>query len=183
MPKTRFALLVPGLASAALGCAAQRAPAPAAAAGHAGHGYALLHELMGNEKDVSKLLLIKDEPKPFEQVIDEISDVAGEAHEQLEALADAAPPVDLRDTGLPTAERRARDAIADMRQKQLLAASGRELELELLLSQNEALVYAIGLTDALARSESNRERLAFVRALRHDVTRLQSDVVGLLRKR
>jgi hypothetical protein len=179
----RCSAIAAGLAIAMLGCAAHPAPGPPPAKGRSGHGWALLHELLGNEKDVAKLLVIKQAPKPLEQTIDAISDLAREAYARLDELADAAPAVDLTDTGLPADERRARDAIAAMRRDQLLAASGRDLEIEMLLSQNEALVYAIGLTDTLSRSESNGERLAFVRALHEDVTRLQREVLGLLRKR
>jgi len=177
----RSAWLLAVVAIAAVGCAARRAPPPAT--GHVRRGYALLHELLGNEKDVSKLLLVKDVPKPVKQTIDAISDVAGKGKDRLEELAGAPPPIDLDDTGLPADEQRAREAIADLRKHRLLAATGRALEVELLVSQNEALVYAIGLTETLARSEPNAERLAFVRALHEDVARLQRDVLGLLRPR
>jgi hypothetical protein len=77
---------------------------------------------------------------------------------------------------------RTRKAIAATRQGQLLAASGRELELQLLLTQNEALTYIAHLADTLSRSEPDPARLAFVRELWKDVTRLQEDVLALVRR-
>ena len=77
---------------------------------------------------------------------------------------------------------RTRQAIAATRRDQLLAASGRELELQLLLSQNEALTYMAHLADTLSRSESDPTRLAFVRELWKDLTRLQESVLARLRR-
>lgn len=83
---------------------------------------------------------------------------------------------------LPIEEVRTRQAIAATRQDQLLGASGRELELQLLLIQNEALTYMAHLADTLSRSEPDPARLAFVRELWRDMTRLQEDVLGLIRR-
>jgi len=77
---------------------------------------------------------------------------------------------------------RTRQAIAATRRDQLLAASGRELELQLLLSQNEALTYMAHLADTLSRSESDAARLAFVRELWKELTLLQEDVLALVRR-
>ena len=172
------------LLAALLGCASKGAPSrsPEAPAAASGHGYALLHEILGQERKVSQLLIIKEERKPLETVIDAIAETCGIAYERLGELAAAKPRLDLSDTGLPVEERRTREAIAATRKEQLLAASGRELELQLLLSQNEALTYAAHLADTLARSETDPARLAFVRALWKDLTGLQQDVVALLRR-
>jgi hypothetical protein len=180
----RWASGLPGLlCAAAFGCAgtggeSAREPRPAPS----GHGYALLHELLGQERKVSMLLVIKGEREALERVIDEIAAVSDAAYERLEELAEADPGLNLTDTGLPQEERRTRELIAATRQEQLLEASGRELELQLLLAQNEALVYASHLADALSRSEPDPERLAFVRALWKDLARLQQDVLALIRR-
>jgi len=88
-------------------------------------------------------------------------------------LASADPRLDLTDTGLPIEEVRTRQSIAVTRSAQLLAASGREFELELLLSQNEALTYIGHLADTLSRHEQDPERLAFVRKRWKGVALLQ----------
>jgi hypothetical protein len=144
-------------------------------------GYALLYAILGQERQVSKLLIIKEERDALESVIDAISETCGAAYDRLEALAAQKPQLDLADTGLPAEEVRTRQSIATTRRDQLIAASGAELELQLLLTQNEALTYTTHLADTLARSESDPARLAFVRALWKDLTRLQADVQAMLR--
>ncbi len=174
------------LASAALvgllGCAHAGAPSrPQEVSATSGHGYALLHEILGQEKQVSKLLLIKTERKPLETVIQAIAETCDTAYDRLEDLAAEKPRLDLSDTGLPADEVLTRRAIAGTRRDQLLAASGREFELQLLWSQNEALTYASHLADTLARSETEPARLAFVRALWKDLVRRDEEVQALLR--
>ncbi len=166
-----------------LACASTSAPEhPPAAPVSPGHGYALLYQILGQERQVSKLLIVKEERDALEKVIDAIGETCGTAYDRLEQLARETPPLNLSDTGLPVQELRTREAIAATRRDQLLAASGREFELQLLLSQNEALTYAAHLADTLSRSETDPARLAFVRALWKDLTRLQGDVLALLRR-
>jgi hypothetical protein len=171
------------LIAATTGCAGPgEAARPSNARPASGHGYALLYEILGQERQVSQLLIIKGEREVLEAVIDAIADTCGDAYERLEQLAEQEPKLDLSDTGLPAEEVRTREAIAATRRDLLLAASGRELELQLLLAQNEALTYAAHLADTVARSESHPERLAFARALWKDLTRLLQDVQKLLRR-
>ena len=176
-------LLTLVLLAASIGCASSGEPGPARET-HAssGHGYALLYEMLGQERQVSRLLLIKGERKALETVIQAIAKTCSQAYERLEALAKADPGLDLVDAGLPSEETRTRQAIASTRRDQLLAASGRELELQLLLSQNEALTYMAHLADTLSRSEADPARLAFVRELWKDLTLLQEDVLALVRR-
>jgi hypothetical protein len=165
-----------------LGCAGSDGPSRTQEArASSGHGYALLYGLLDQERQVSKLLVIKGERDQLETIIQAIAETCGEAHARLEKLGKADPGLDLVDTGLPSEEVRTREAIAATRRDQLLAASGRELELQLLLSQNEALTYIAHLADTLSRSESDPARAAFVRELWKDVTRLQEDVLALVR--
>ena len=172
------------LVAATLGCASSRGPTSGTRQAHspAGHGYALLYEILGQERQVKKLLLIKAERDALELVIEAIAGTCDTAYARLEALARADPRLDLADTGLPLEEVRTRQAIAATRREQLLAASGGELELQLLLSQNEALTYMAHLADTLSRSEPDPARLAFVRELWKDVTRLQENVLALVRR-
>ena len=152
------------------------------APGASGHGYALLHEILGQERQVSSLLFIKEERQPLETLIDAIAATCGDAYERLEELAEESPRLDLSDTGLPKEEMQTRTAIAATRRDQLLGVRGREFELQLLWAQNEALTYATHLVDTLARSEADPGRLAFVRALWKDLTRHLADVQALLRR-
>jgi len=179
----RRKILAAVLLAASLGCAGTGAPSrPREAPAASGHGYALLYEILGQERQVSRLLIIKQERQALETVIDAIDETCGAAYERLEELANENPRLDLADTGLPVEEVRTRLAIAATRRDQLLAASGREFELEFLWTQNEALTYAAHLADTLSRSESDPARLAFVRALWKDMARLVQDVQALLRR-
>jgi hypothetical protein len=141
------------------------ASAAAPAGGAARHGYALLFALLAQEKDVAQLLIIKDEKSELGALIEEIAHVTGEAHEELERLAEAPPP-----------------PATAARTKILLAAKGKELELQLLLAQTEALGYLSNLTQVLSRGESDPERLTFLRALWKDLARVHGDAVGMLRR-
>jgi hypothetical protein len=175
-------MLTSALLAVALGCAGAGAPSRPQEAVASGHGYALLYEILGQEREVSNLLIIKEEREALGTVIDAIAKTCGTAYERIEELAEEKPRLDLSDTGLPVEEVRTRQAIAATRRDQLLAASGTEFDLQLLWTQNEALTYAAHLTDTLARSEPDPARLAFVRALWKDLTRLQQDVQNLLHR-
>lgn len=171
------------LLGASIGCASSGAETRTQEVrASSGHGYALLHELLGQERKVSQLLLIKTDRASLGKVIQAIAETCDVAYVRLEALAKADPGLNLVDTGLPVEEVRTRQAIAATRQDQLLAASGRELELQLLLSQNEALTYLAHLADTQSRSESDPTRLAFVRELWKSMTLLQEDVLAQLRR-
>lgn len=173
------------IAALVLGCAGPRQEPPAAAPATPAsrHGYALLYELMSQQKDVSKLLVIKRERDDLQAQIGEIAEVCGAAYERLEQLAEADPSLDLEDAGLPSAEVETRAGIKKTRTQLLLTESGKEFELQLLLAQNEALTYALHLSDVLARAEPDAARLEFVRALWKDLQRAHAGVLALLRSR
>lgn len=166
---------------ALLGCASAE-PLPLPAQPATGHGYALLYEILGQERQIARLLLVKVERDDLEAVVDDIAETCDLAYARLEQLAAEDPGLDLTDTGLPAEERKTRELIAATRRERLLAATGWEFELQLLLTQNEALTYAAHLADALSRTDADPTRLAFVRALWKDLALLQEDVMALLRR-
>jgi len=173
------------LAALVLGCASGSAP-PAAelpASPAPSRGYALLYALMSQEKQLSKLLIIKSEREDFGALVQDIADTCERAHERLEELAEADPSLDLADTGLPAVEIDNRKAIQSARTKQLMAASGEEFEIQLMLAQNEALTYSSNLTEVLARAEPDEARLEFARALWRDLRSLQERLWSLVRSR
>jgi len=101
----------------------------------------LLHELLDEEKNVSKLLIIKRESDDLETLIKTISKSAGRLAETLEHMARQDRSLNLRMTLLPAGEAATRKAIAKTKQDQLLHSSGGRFELQLLLTQAEALNY------------------------------------------
>jgi len=144
------------------------------------HGNALLFGLLGDEKDVSKLLIIKRERAELRDLIRAISETTGRAHAQLEKFAKADRFLNIKDNGLPPAEVEARKTIAKARTKELLTESGKEFEVRLLLSQDEALVYGAHLADAALKGEKNQERAQFLRQLSNDLTNFQQRVTAML---
>jgi hypothetical protein len=144
------------------------------------NGYALLFDLMGDEKDVSKLLIIKKETSELHELIKAIAVRAKVAHEDLETLGKADARLNLKDQGLPAAETATRQSISKMKGRELLAAKGTELELLLLLTQNEALTYGSNLTGLLAASESDAKRKAFLEQLAADLGDLRGRVVKMM---
>jgi hypothetical protein len=125
--------------------------------GQSDRGYALLAELCGDEKDLSKLRFLKRERPELKSLLQEIAETNRVAYETLQRFAKANPALNLKDTGLPAAEVAARKAISKFKEKAILSSKGKELEVELLLDQNEALTYG-SISPASLRS-LNRSRV------------------------
>src|ERR1700694_607743 len=87
--------------------------------GETEHGYALLFDLMGDEKDVAKLRFIKHERPELKELVKEISRTCGEAHKQLQAFGKGDAGLNLKSPGLPAAEVDTRKAIGKTKEKAL----------------------------------------------------------------
>src|SRR6185436_19382267 len=115
------------------------------------------------------LLIIKRERSELKEVSKAISHTAGEAHKQLEKFGKADTSLNLKDKGLPAAETTTRESISKAKAKELLTDKGKDFELKLLLSQNEALGYGEHLALTAAEKETSPERLRFLRNLTRDL--------------
>jgi hypothetical protein len=146
----------------------------------ANHSYALIYDLLGDEKNVSKLLIIKRERLELKEVVKAISQNAGEAHKQLEKFGKADPTLNLKDKGLPTAETAARESISKAKAKELLTEKGKDFELKLLLTQNEALTYGEHLASTAAQKETEPQRRKFLETLARDMGQLRQRVASIL---
>jgi hypothetical protein len=144
------------------------------------HGYALLADLCGDEKDVSKLRFLKRERPELKALLQEIAATNRIAHETLQRFAKADPALNLKDTGLPSTEVAARQAISKFKEHALLSSKGRDLELQLLLDQNEALTYGSHLAQVIAHTESEPRRREFLEQLAAALGRLQKKVLQTL---
>ena len=142
-------------------------------------GYALLFKLLSDEKDVSKLLMIKHENRALHDLIKEISTVAGEAHKSLKDFAKATP-INVEDQQLPAIESAARESISKEKAKQLLGAKGDDFQFRLLLAQNEALTYGRHLAFALAKGEPDPQRREFLESVASRLDQLESRVLKML---
>jgi hypothetical protein len=171
------------LALLQLGCkAVQTSPSavPQSSATNSNYACALLYELLGDEKDVSKLLIIKRERAELNALIKEISDYTGKTHQQLQASAKSDPAINLKETGLPTAELQTRKAIAKTRAKELLTEHGKDFEVLLLLTQNEALTYGAHLAATAAAAETSTTRRQQLQQFSTALAELQKKVVAML---
>ena len=164
------------------GCESPRVrPAGAASAALSPNGgYALLFQLLGDEKDVSKVLIIKRERAELRELVRQIAETSAQAHKKLEAFGRTGPELQLRETGLPAAEVETRESIAKAKAKALLSKGGKDFELVLLLSQQEATSYATHLAATLAKAERDPQRAQFLKQLSSDFAQLHSRVVAML---
>ena len=144
------------------------------------HGYALLADLCGNEKDVSKLRFLKRERPELNTLLREIAATNRVAYEALQKFAKSDRALNLKELGLAAEEVAARKAISDFKQNAILSSKGKELELQLLLDQNEALTYGSQLARVIAQAESDSQRRAFLEQLAASLARLQETVLRML---
>src|SRR6185312_16184076 len=84
------------------------------------NGYALLFDLLSDEKNVSLLHFIKHENPELKTLIGDISRVSGEAYKQIEAFGKADTHLNLKNEGLPLAELAARKSISTQKTRLLL---------------------------------------------------------------
>ncbi len=125
----------------------------------------LLFELMNEEKNVSKLHLIKHDSSDVHHLINEIADSSSVAANRLEEFRKADPSFALDETELPPGEVATRQAIASTKTKSLLFTRGERFQRELLLSQAEAVNYAAHLSLVAAKNDTNPARIAWLRSL------------------
>jgi hypothetical protein len=141
----------------------------------------LLHDLLGQEKNVSKILLIKGVSPGVKQLIKNISAAADTSLKTVESFAPTNVPPDWDRLGLPPGEKAARAAMAKTKEHELLHASGQEFEFLLLMTQSEALGYGTELARAAAENEPEPARARELAAISNELNQLHADVLGLLR--
>jgi hypothetical protein len=140
----------------------------------------LLFDLLGDEQNVSKLLLVKRERAALGDLIKEISARCARAHKQLADFAKADGRLNLKNKGLPAAELKTRESIGKARGMQLLTDKSKDFELHLLLTQDEALTYGSHLAAVTAARETDSTRAKFLQQLSRDLAQLQQKVVAML---
>ena len=140
----------------------------------------LLYDLLGDEKNVSKLLIIKRDRRELHDVIKNISATANAARKSIEKLAREDATLDLKASALPAGEKATRESTSKARAKELLQASGAEFEFKLLLTQAEALGYATHLAKVAAENESSPERAKAFAEISAQMQARHRDVLNLL---
>ena len=140
----------------------------------------LLYDLLNDEKNVNKLLIVKRESKALEELIDEISATAAAGAKKLEQLAAADRTLHLDVMELPSGEAATREAIAKTTTSDLLHVKGPDFEFKLLLTQAEALNYGAHLAKVAAANESRPGSARQFSSLSEQLQRLHDRVVARL---
>jgi hypothetical protein len=125
----------------------------------------LLYDLLGDEKDVSKILIIRRRPARVSRVIKAISKTAGDGQDQIDALAKEDKTLDLHALQLPPGETATRDAIRKTKEHELLFSWGMKFDMNLLLSQTDALDYGSHLAKIAAENSTSPEQVRRFHAL------------------
>ncbi|HWD90912.1 MAG TPA: hypothetical protein VG938_01055 [Verrucomicrobiae bacterium] len=144
------------------------------------NSYSLLHDLLGDEKDVSKLRFIKREDSDVKKLLNKIAAAARKGYLELEAFAKVDPSLRLNDLDLPPGETKTRKDISATTEHQLLHESGERLELDLLLNQVEALRYASHLAKIAAENDFNTDRSQYLLQLGRQMQSLHDETVAQL---
>jgi hypothetical protein len=137
----------------------------------------LLYDLLGNEKNVSKILIVKRNSEELGQLIKAISAAAADGKKQLERLATNDPNLNLHAIQLPQGEKATRDAVAKTEEHELLFSSGKEFEFNLLLTQAEALSYGWHLAKIASENSSLPEEVQTFTAISRGMKNLYDQVV------
>jgi hypothetical protein len=185
-------LLIVGLAAGSLcACANERtsvqktapetAPRADAQIAERNNAASLLANLLGDEKNLSKLLIIKGNTEELGKLVKELSKTAGAGSDQLEKLAKQDKTLDLHAERLPPGEKAAREAESKTSEYRLLHSSGRAFELNVLLTQIQALDYGAHLAKIAADTSSSPEEAREFHALNIQLNNLYDQAVGKLR--
>jgi len=143
---------------------------------------ALLNDLLGDEKNVSKILLIKHHSDDLGKLIKEISATTANGAKMLEDFTKGSA-VDVKRLDLPPGEAAARSAISKAKKHLLLSSKDAEFEFQLLLTQVEALNYGANLALIAAESETDPARARDFLRLSAELRDLHERVVAMLRER
>lgn len=141
----------------------------------------LLYDLLGDEKNLSKLLLVKRESDELERLVKSISSAAGDGAKELERLAETDRSLDLHAMGLPSGEAATREAVAKTKTSLLLHSKGADFEFNLLLTQIEALNYGAHLAKVAAANEAQPGPAREFSELSRLLNALQEQVTARLR--
>ena len=141
----------------------------------------LLYDLLGDEKDVSKILIIRRRPARVSRVIKAISKTAGDGQDQIDALAKEDKTLDLHALQLPPGETATRAAISKTKEHELIFSSGEKFELNLLLTQTDALDYGSHLAKIAAENSSSPEQKSKFHSLDLALNALFQRVVARIR--
>ena len=177
------------LASATFcGCSTDRSTKPEAAPATVSKNQELLNnaasllaDLLKDERNLNKILLIKSHSKELGGLVDAISRAAADGEAQLEVLEQNDPDLTLHAPGLPSGEQAARKAIAKTKEHDLLFSSGDNFAFNLLVTQTDALSYGSHLAEIVAQNVPSGEPARQFHSLATTLDRLLQQVTAQMR--
>jgi hypothetical protein len=140
----------------------------------------LLLDLLNDEKNLGKLLVIKRESRELNQLVKDISAAANAGAKKLGQLAAADRTLHLQAMALPSGEAATRDSISKAKAGELLRAKGAEFEFKILLTQVEALNYGAHLAKVAGENESRPDHAREWLALSEELKQLHERTIALL---
>jgi hypothetical protein len=143
---------------------------------------ALLDDLLNDEKNVSKVLIVKHNSDELGALIKSISETAGSGAKMLEEFSKSAVGIDFKRLDLPPGEAATRKAISKTKEHLLLSSKDEEFQFQLLLTQVEALNYGAHLAMVIADSETDPSRTREFLRLGSQLRELRERVETMLRK-
>ena len=144
-------------------------------------GYSLLYQLLSQESDAAKLLIIKHADAPIADIIKEIASTCDQARKELELFHKNDRHLNLEMPHLPEIEQKTRAAIESTETKQLLFSSGKTFEVRFLFTQAEAMKYAAHLAKVLHDQEADPLRQKFLATVAERCTTLHDRAMRLLK--
>jgi hypothetical protein len=141
----------------------------------------LLYDLLSDEKNLGKILIIKRESDSLHQLVKQISETSRRGARQLEQLAETDRTLHLQAPGLPSGDAATREAEAETKKNQLLHSKGAEFEFKLLLTQTEALSYGAHLAKVAAQNEPRPENARVFSNIQSELEKLYEQVCVELR--
>ncbi len=141
----------------------------------------LLADLLGDEKNVDKLLLIKHNSKALGELIKSISKTADDGDKDLETLARNDKSLNLHALQLPPGEVETRKSIAKTKEHELILGTGEKFQTNLLLTQWDAMDYGSHLAKIAAENSSSPEQEKVFHHLDESMTALMDRVVVAIR--
>ena len=146
-------------------------------------GYSLLFKLLDDERNVSKLLIVKKEAADLGDLLKDISRITGAAAKQLEAFSKKDSHLHLNMPGLPLAEEQTRHAISKTKARELITKGGQKFEVRIILAQAEALTYGAHLALVTKAHETDPARQQFLQKTSEELQALHQRLIDLIHTR
>jgi hypothetical protein len=125
-------------------------------------GYSLLYKMMSDDSGVSKIVIFTQADDSVVSLIKEIAGACQAAKKQMDEFPKSNNRIEFDVPDLPYIDAKGRDQQSSDDEHGLLTSSGKEFEVQLILTQAQATDYAVQLSKALAENEDDPGRKAFL---------------------